>query len=143
MSTSSGHVRLVHRHDEKAQVDLEQRQQKKGVAVVLLLAPGPAQSGRGFGGGGFAPGSSPQGGFPQGSPSQGGGGWYGSGGWQGARANGVGAFAADQEHSEDPYVKAASEEEERVLKKLNSICRGYQISDDRTPAEARRPAIRP
>jgi hypothetical protein len=94
-------------------------------AVALLSAAAPADArggGRGFGGGygrGFGGGGFPQGqGFPQG------GGTYGGGGWQGAGANGVGAFSRDQKHTEYPYVRAASEEEERVLKKLNSICRG-------------------
>ena len=49
---------------------------------------------------------------------------YRGGGWQGGGANGAGAFARDQKHGEDSYVKAASEEEERVLKKRDSICRG-------------------
>lgn len=87
-------------------------------AIALLIACDPADArggSRGWGGGGF-----PQGGF-----QQGGSGTYGGGGWQGARgANGAGSFTRDQKHSEDPYVKAASEEEERVLKKLKSICRG-------------------
>ena len=94
------------------------------IALLLAASPSEARGGQDFGGGGFARGSFPQGGFPQGDPS--------SGRWwhvrqrrlAGARANGAGAFARDQKHSEDPYVKAASEEEERVLKKLNSICRG-------------------
>lgn len=45
-------------------------------------------------------------------------------GGHGMRANGAEAFAGDRKRAEDPYVKAALEEEERVLKKLNSICRG-------------------
>jgi len=40
------------------------------------------------------------------------------------RANAASVFSRDQSHSDDAYVKAASEEEDRVLKKLNSICRG-------------------
>jgi len=89
-------------------------------ALALLLAAARADArggGRGWGGG-FG-GGFPQGGFQQ----QGSGGMYRGGGWQGG-ANGAVAFSRDQKHSEDSYVKAASEEEERVLKKLNSICRG-------------------
>jgi len=52
-----------------------------------------------------------------------GGGGFGHSG-HGMHANGAGAFAGDRKRAEDPYVKAALEEEERVLKKLNSICRG-------------------
>ena len=94
------------------------------IALLIFAAPADARGGgRGFGGG-FGGGGYPQGGgYGQGFP-QGGGGTYGSGGWQGGGANGAGAFSRDQKHTEDPYVKAASEEEERVLKKLNSICRG-------------------
>lgn len=90
-------------------------------AIVLTLVCGPANArggGRGWSG-------SSGGGFPSGGGfQQGGSGSYGGGGWQGARANGAGSFARDPKHGEDPYVKAASEEQEKVLKKLNSICRG-------------------
>ena len=35
-----------------------------------------------------------------------------------------GGFAADKRHADDPYTKAASEEEDRLLNsKLKSICR--------------------
>lgn len=51
------------------------------------------------------------------------GGGFGRGG-HGMHATGADAFAGGQRHTDDPYVKAALEEEERVLKKLNSICRG-------------------
>ena len=88
------------------------------LATILLTAsvPADARGGRGWGGisgwhGSFG------GSFPQG------GGAYGGGGWRGG-ANGAAAFSLDQKHGDDPHVKAASEEEERVLKKLNSICRG-------------------
>lgn len=91
------------------------------VAIALMLACGPsgARGGGGRGWGGFG-----EGGFPSGGFQQGGSGSYGGGGWQGPRANGAGSFARDPKHGEDPYVKAASEEQEKVLKKLNSICRG-------------------
>ena len=96
-------------------------------AVVLLIAAAPANArggGRGFGGGfgrGFGGGFSQGGGGGQ-SFSRGAG-TYGVG-LQGGGAIGAGAFSWDQKYAEDPYVKAASEEEGRVLKKLNSICRG-------------------
>jgi len=89
-----------------------------GLALLLGIAPADARGGGRGWGGGFG------GGFPQGGFQQQGGGMYRGGGWQGGGANGAAAFSRDQKHSEDPYVKAASEEEERVLKKLNSICRG-------------------
>jgi hypothetical protein len=41
----------------------------------------------------------------------------------GAIANGSG-FAAGRRHSNDAYVKAASQERDRLLKKLKDICRG-------------------
>lgn len=40
-------------------------------------------------------------------------------------ASGAGGFAADRRHADDPYTKAASDEEDRLLNsKLKSICRG-------------------
>lgn len=40
-------------------------------------------------------------------------------------AGGAGAFTTDKRHADDPYTKAASEEEDRLLNnKLKSICRG-------------------
>ena len=40
-------------------------------------------------------------------------------------ADGAGGLAADKRHADDPYTKAASEEEDRLLNsKLKSICRG-------------------
>ena len=83
------------------------------LALLLGIAPADARGGRHGWGGGFGA-AFPQGGFQQ----------QGGGGWQGGGANGAAAFSREQKHSEDPYVKAASEEEERVLKKLNSICSG-------------------
>ncbi|MGY3534987.1 MULTISPECIES: hypothetical protein [Bradyrhizobium] len=36
-----------------------------------------------------------------------------------------GGFAADRRHADDPYTKAAADEEDRLLNsKLKSICRG-------------------
>ncbi|WP_342728468.1 hypothetical protein AAFG07_18150 [Bradyrhizobium sp. B097] len=50
------------------------------------------------------------------------------GGLHGMHAGGVsrgGGFAADKRHADDPYTKAASDEEDRLLNsKLKSICRG-------------------
>ena len=50
------------------------------------------------------------------------------GGLHGMHAGGAsrgGGFAADKRHADDPYTKAASEEEDRLLNnKLKSICRG-------------------
>lgn len=93
------------------------------VASVIASAPAEARGGGrswgGLGGGGGWHGGFGQGGFPRG-----GGGGYGGAGWRGGSANGASAFSQDRKHSEDPHVKAALEEEERVLKKLNSICRG-------------------
>ena len=83
-----------------------------GIALLIAAAPADAR------GGVF-----PHGGYSQGF-SKGGRSLYGGRGWQGAGANGAGAFTRDQNHAEDPYVKAATEEEERLLKQLNSICRG-------------------
>ena len=86
-------------------------------ALALVIASAPAEArGGGRGWGGFAGAGGWHGGFR-------GGGFPRESGWRGD-ANGASAFSQDQKHSEDPYVKAASEEEERVLKKLNSICRG-------------------
>ncbi|WGS23359.1 MULTISPECIES: hypothetical protein [unclassified Bradyrhizobium] len=46
-------------------------------------------------------------------------------GMHGGGATGAGAFAADKRHADDPYIKAASDEEDRLLNsKLKSICRG-------------------
>ncbi|WGR91611.1 hypothetical protein MTX26_14335 [Bradyrhizobium sp. ISRA443] len=46
-------------------------------------------------------------------------------GVHGGGASGAGAFAADKRHADDPYIKAASDEEDRLLNsKLKSICRG-------------------
>jgi hypothetical protein len=46
-------------------------------------------------------------------------------GTHGGDANGAGAFAADRRHAEDPYIKAASDEEDHLLNgKPKSICRG-------------------
>ncbi|WP_407169831.1 hypothetical protein [Bradyrhizobium sp. ORS 111] len=43
----------------------------------------------------------------------------------GGGAAGAGAFAADKRHADDPYINAASDEEDRLLNsKLKSICRG-------------------
>ncbi|MGP8120893.1 MAG: hypothetical protein ACLP8B_10270 [Xanthobacteraceae bacterium] len=88
------------------------------IASVIASAPADARGGGrgwgGLGGGGW------HGGFGQGGFPQAGSGTYG--GWRGA--NGASAFSQDRKHSENPHVKAALEEEERVLKKLNSICRG-------------------
>ncbi|MGX1106654.1 MULTISPECIES: hypothetical protein [Bradyrhizobium] len=40
-------------------------------------------------------------------------------------ATGAGGFADDKRHGNDPYTKAASDEEDRLLNsKLKSICRG-------------------
>ncbi|SDD18337.1 hypothetical protein SAMN05216337_1008166 [Bradyrhizobium brasilense] len=40
-------------------------------------------------------------------------------------ATGAGSFADDKRHGNDPYTKAASDEEDRLLNsKLKSICRG-------------------
>jgi hypothetical protein len=40
-------------------------------------------------------------------------------------ASGAGALAAGQRHANDPYTKAASDEEDRLLNsRLKSICRG-------------------
>ncbi|MGN8548526.1 hypothetical protein ACQPTN_29020 [Bradyrhizobium sp. 13971] len=40
-------------------------------------------------------------------------------------ATGAGVFADDKRHGNDPYTKAASDEEDRLLNsKLKSICRG-------------------
>lgn len=55
------------------------------------------------------------------------GGHGGHGGFHmhGMRVGGAGAFATDKRHADDPYTKAASEEEDRLLNsKLKSICRG-------------------
>jgi hypothetical protein len=55
------------------------------------------------------------------------GGHGGRGGFhmRGGAAGGAGAFATDKRHADDPYTKAASEEEDRLLNsKLKSICRG-------------------
>ncbi|MBR0797386.1 hypothetical protein JQ615_18520 [Bradyrhizobium jicamae] len=39
--------------------------------------------------------------------------------------DGAGTFASDKRHGDDPYTKAASEEEDRLLNtRLKSICRG-------------------
>ena len=50
------------------------------------------------------------------------------GGLHGMHAGGTsrgGGFAADKRHADDPYTKAASDEEDRLLNsKLKSICRG-------------------
>ncbi|MGF6308069.1 hypothetical protein ABIB82_001700 [Bradyrhizobium sp. i1.8.4] len=50
------------------------------------------------------------------------------GGLHGMHAGGAnrgGGFAADKRHADDPYTKAASDEEDRLLNsKLKSICRG-------------------
>jgi hypothetical protein len=51
------------------------------------------------------------------------GGHHGTGGGGGPR--GSGAFAGDQRHANDDYVKAAAEEEDKLLdSKIKSICRG-------------------
>jgi hypothetical protein len=50
-------------------------------------------------------------------------GHHGMGGGGGPR--GDGAFASDQRHANDDYVKAAAEEEDKLLdSKIKSICRG-------------------
>ncbi|WP_420964576.1 hypothetical protein [Bradyrhizobium sp. B120] len=55
-------------------------------------------------------------------------GGHGHGGLHGMHAGGAGrggGFAADKRHADDPYTKAASDEEDRLLNsKLKSICRG-------------------
>ncbi len=79
--------------------------------AVPLLAPAPAAARgghHGFGRGGFGHAGFGHGGFGRGA----------------MHADGAGAFAGDRKHTDDPYVKAALDEEERVLKKLSSICRG-------------------
>ncbi|MEN3346647.1 MAG: hypothetical protein V7632_282 [Bradyrhizobium sp.] len=43
----------------------------------------------------------------------------------GMHVGGAGGFATDRRHADDPYTKAASDEEDRLLnQKLKSICRG-------------------
>jgi hypothetical protein len=66
--------------------------------LVLMAASGAADArgGRGFGHG-FG---------------------HASGGQRGA------SFAGDHRHADDPYIKAASQEEEKLLAKLKNICRG-------------------
>ncbi|PDT74886.1 hypothetical protein [Bradyrhizobium sp. C9] len=49
----------------------------------------------------------------------------GSHGMHNGGASRGGGFAADKRHADDPYTKAASDEEDRLLNsKLKSICRG-------------------
>ncbi|HEX7921179.1 MAG TPA: hypothetical protein VF583_09525 [Bradyrhizobium sp.] len=51
-------------------------------------------------------------------------GGHGHGMHAGGASRGDG-FAADKRHADDPYTKAASDEEDRLLNsKLKSICRG-------------------
>ena len=84
------------------------------IASVIASAPAEARSGgRGWGG---------LGGGSRRIPA----------GWRRTRASRLArgrrerpsAFSQDRKRSKYPNVKAASKEEERVLKKLNTICRG-------------------
>lgn len=52
-------------------------------------------------------------------------GHHGMGGGLGETSRGGGAFASDQRRASDDYVKAAAEEEDKLLdSKIKSICRG-------------------
>ena len=52
-------------------------------------------------------------------------GHHGMGGGMGAVSRGDGSLAGDQRHANDEYVKAAAEEEDKLLdSKIKSICRG-------------------
>ena len=52
-------------------------------------------------------------------------GHHGMGGGMGGLARGDGRLASDQQHANDEYVKAAAEEEDKLLdSKIKSICRG-------------------
>ena len=47
------------------------------------------------------------------------------GGGSSGGSRGSGAFAGDQRHANDDYVKAAADEEDKLLdSKIKSICRG-------------------
>jgi hypothetical protein len=53
------------------------------------------------------------------------GGHHGMGGGSSGGSRGSGAFAGDQRHANDDYVKAAADEEDKLLdSKIKSICRG-------------------
>ena len=53
------------------------------------------------------------------------GGFRGHHSMRGGGPRGAGAFASDQRHANDDYVKAAAEEEDKLLdSKIKSICRG-------------------
>ncbi len=50
---------------------------------------------------------------------------HGFGGHEVHGADGGGSFASDRRHGNDAYVKAAAEEEDKLLNtKIKSICRG-------------------
>jgi hypothetical protein len=50
---------------------------------------------------------------------------HGFGGHEVHGADGSGSFASDRRHGDDAYVKAAAEEEDKLLStKIKSICRG-------------------
>jgi hypothetical protein len=57
--------------------------------------------------------------------ARGGHGGHGGSHTHGIRAGGAGSAAGDKAHANDAYIKAASDEEDRLLdNKLKSICRG-------------------
>ena len=72
---------------------------------MMVTLPADARGGHGFGGHGFG--------------GHGFGGGFGGHGMHGAQ------FAGDRRHGDDTYIKAASDERDKLLDtKLKSICRG-------------------
>ena len=74
--------------------------------LILFSPPAGARGHHGFGGSGHA-------------------GMHPERGTHGGGMHGSGAFANDQRRADDDYVKAASDEQDRLLNsKIKSICRG-------------------
>jgi hypothetical protein len=73
------------------------------LGLIAALPPAAARSGRHGGSGGH----------------------HGIAGGPGSSTRHSGAFAGDQRHANDDYVKAAAQEEDKLLDtKIKSICRG-------------------
>jgi len=74
------------------------------ILILSMAAPAAARGGHGFGGRGFH---------------------HGFGGHDMHGGDGGGSSAGDRRHGNDAYVRAASEEEDKLLNtKIKSICHG-------------------